>query len=210
VPSHSGCKILISNEARALASRSWGGCSGKVAELISLGLFLALISMPQAQNVASQAKCNSIEKVDFSESALSFGYQSLRFRNGKACTSDQAIADGCDWQHTLTVDQTLTPTPGQTIRLILINSNHLTGSGTWDHVFFFRCRNGYAVSEFSESYRDGVKIEKRSNTELWLVSGEWLKGDPDCCPSRQKTEIFRWDSKKNSFAMSTKSSRRRS
>ena len=134
--------------------------------------------------------------MDFNEAALSFGAQSLRFRNGKACTSDQAFADGCDWQHAITVDQALVPTPGQTIRLIVINSNHLTGSGAWDHVFFFRCRNGRAVSEFSESYRYGVKIEKRSNTELRLVSGEWLKGDPDCCPSRQKTEIFRWDSKK--------------
>jgi hypothetical protein len=178
--------------------------------LISLGLLLALMSMPQGQNVASEATCDRIEEMDFNEAALSFGAQPLRFRNGKACTSDQAIADGCDWQHTITVDQTLVPTPGQTIRLIVINSNHLTGSGAWDHVFFFRCRNGRAVSEFSESYRYGVKIEKRSNTELRLVSGEWLKGDPDCCPSRQKTEIFRWDSKKNAFAMSTKSSRRRS
>ncbi len=98
----------------------------------------------------------------------------------------------------------------QTIRLIVINSNHLIGSGAWDHVFFFRCRNGHAVSDFSESYRNGVKIEKRSNTELRLVSGEWPKGDRDCCLSRQMTEIFRWDSKKSAFAMSTKSSRRRS
>ena len=178
--------------------------------MISLVLLLALISMPQAQNVASGANCDSIEKMDFNEAALSFGSQSLRFQNGKACTSDQAIEDGCDWQHTLTVDQILVPTPSQTIRLIVINSNHLTGSGAWDHVFFFRCRNGHAVSDFSESYRYGVKIEKRSNTELWLVSGEWLKGDPDCCPSRQKTEIFRWDSKKSAFAMRTKSSRKRS
>jgi len=178
--------------------------------LISLGLLLALISMPQAQNVASGVNCDSIEKMGFNEAALSFGSQSLRFQNGKACTSDQAIEDGCAWRHTLTVDQTLVPTPGQTIRRIVINSNHLTGSGAWDHVLFFRCRNGHVVNEFSESYRNGVTIEKRSYTELWLVSGEWLKGDPDCCPSRQKTKIFRWDSKKNAFAMSTKSSRRRS
>ena len=168
-----------------------------------------MMSVPQKKIAAWGGTCEGIEGIDFKNADLNLEPQPLHFRDGKACTSDQEIADGCDWEHTVTVDKILVPEPGQTTRLIVVNSNHLTGSGAWDHVFFFRCRSGRVISEFSSKYLYGVKIEKRSDTELWLVSGEWLKGDPSCCPSREKKEIVRWDSRKGAYGVSTTTSRRR-
>jgi hypothetical protein len=170
-------------------------------EFIMTLLFIA--APPPGQSAAAGTACDAIEKVDFMNSELNFESNSMRFRDGKACTTDGGDASACDWEHTVALDKVLIPEPGKAVRLIIINSNHLTGSGAWDHVLLFECKDGKVTSLFNESYHD-IEVEKLGATEFSLVSGEWLKKDPECCPSRHKRETFRWDRKKGAFSLSEK------
>jgi hypothetical protein len=173
-------------------------------EFIMALLVFASGGQPSGQSTAAATRCDAIDKIDFNNSELNFESKLLQFRDGKACTKDGEDTGPCDWEHVVTFDKVLTPEPGQAVRLMIINSNHLTGSGAWDHVLLFECKDGRVVSAFNESYLHGVKIEKLASTEFSLISGEWLKNDPECCPSRNKREVFHWDRKKGAFILSEK------
>ena len=173
-------------------------------EYIMALLVFASGGQAPSQSIAAATQCDAIEKVDFNNSELSFGAKSLRFRDGKACTKEGEDSGPCDWEHVVTFDKVLIPEPGRAVRLMIINSNHLTGSGASDHVLLFECRNGRVVSVFNESYLYGVTIEKLASTEFSLISGEWLKNDQECCPSRKKREVLRWDRKTGAFILSKK------
>ena len=164
-------------------------------------LLIAAVSSP-AQSITAVTTCDSIDKVDFMNSELNFESSSMRFRDGRACTSDGADPAACDWEHTVTLDKVLAPEPGLAVRLIIINSSHQTGSGMWGHVLLFECKGGKVTSPFNQSYLQGVKVENLGDKEVTLLSGEWLKSDPECCPSRQKREVLRWDRKKGGFTLS--------
>ena len=172
-------------------------------EFVIALLFFAA-SQPSGQSYTAGTPCHEIDKVDLMNAELNFESKSLRFRDGKACTTDGEGDSACDWEHTVTLDKLLTPEPGQAVRLIILNSNHLTGSGAWDHVLLFECKEGKVTSLFNQGYLNGVKVEELGDAEFSLLSGEWLRKDPECCPSRHKREIFRWDRKKEAFTLSEK------
>ncbi len=157
-----------------------------------------------SQSPAVANTCESIDKVDFMNSELNFESNSLKFRDGRACTSDSVDSNSCDWEHTVTLDKLVLPEPGQTLRLIIITSSHKTGGEAWGHVLLFECRNNRVTGIFNESYHGGVTVERLDDTGYTLVSGEYSKTDPECCPSKFKREIFHWDRKKHAFTSSVK------
>ena len=170
--------------------------------MMVMWLLAAVPAFQQSSAVANT--CESIDKVDFMNSELNFESNSLKFRDGRACTSDSMDSNSCDWEHTVTLDKVLLPEPGQTLRLIIITSSHKTGGEAWGHVLLFECKDKRVTGTFNESYQGGVTVEKLGDTEFSLVSGEYAKTDPECCPSKFKREIFRWDRKKHAFTSSEK------
>jgi hypothetical protein len=121
----------------------------------------------------------------------------VRFVDGEACTCDCPEGDTCDWQHTIKADRLLAPG----VRLLVVNSNHRTGSGAWDHVTVVRCASGRATLVFRQRYLYGATLTEASPTTLTIVSGDWLDADPMCCPSREKRETFVWDSQRGRFTL---------
>jgi hypothetical protein len=123
----------------------------------------------------------------------------ITFRHGKAYTSDGTNPE--DWEHTFSVDRILDPDHGKELRLIVIHSNHLTGSGAWDTVIVFDCVRGGMKEIFERKYLYGVKLETTIGKELSLSSGDWQPDDPVCCPSKVKKEIYRWNENKGTYTL---------
>lgn len=141
-----------------------------------------------------ELRCPSVAGVDLGNARIG----RLRFTKGRACTFDD-LSKRCDWEHRVTRDEILRPVPGREVRLVVINSHHLTGSGAWDRVVVFDCVNGVMKAILEKSFLYGVRIEHAGEGEIIFVSGKWGKRDPMCCPSEERSEVYRWDEKAGKF-----------
>ncbi|HVN80694.1 MAG TPA: hypothetical protein VMW38_16995, partial [Terriglobia bacterium] len=112
---------------------------------------------------------------------------------------DQGEADHPDWQNEIGLDRMIRPEAGLTLRMIVISSNHLTGSGAWETVLIFTCVNGCLLKVFDRQYLYGAKLTVLSPQVISITSGEWAKNDPLCCPSYEKVELFRWNTIRRTF-----------
>ncbi len=146
-------------------------------------------------NANSELSCISVHTPDLQNANIN----DINFRQGKAYTSDGSSPK--DWEHTLSTDQILKPTTNREIRLIVINSNHLTGSGARDTVIAFDCVRGTLKKIFEKKYLYGVNIKIGQDDELLLTSGEWQPTDPTCCPSKEKIETYQWNQLKGTYLL---------
>lgn len=154
-----------------------------------------LVGNPVLQN---QSECNKITDLDFANMLLNVPRQGqIQFHEGKSL-----ILDGLgnkNWECTITKDLLFSPKPSMNLRLIVITCNHLSGSGAWDNVLIYCCRNGKLVRIFQERFLYGARISKLKEDHFSLISGEWLKGDPMCCPSKERLSTYQWDEKEQTF-----------
>lgn len=175
--------------------------NSKMTRTLFLPVLLLLIlisneSRLYAEGPPKNIPCSSIASFDLQNTTI----HNIKLVNGKACTSDSAeMPDRCDWEHTISRDEILKPIPGKEVRIVILHSNHETGSGAWETVLVFDCVNGFIGKLFEKKDLAGVKIEKKTNGEVILTSGVWQPKDPMCCPSKEKREIYRWSSKKNTY-----------
>ncbi len=156
---------------------------------------LIIASIPANINANSELSCTSVQTPDLQNAKIN----DLNFRQGKAYTSDGASPK--DWEHTLSTDRILKPNTEKEIRLIVIHSNHLTGSGAWDTVIAFDCVRGALKKIFEKKYLYGVKIKIKQGSELLLTSGEWQPTDQVCCPSKEKKEAYHWNQRKGTYLL---------
>lgn len=154
-----------------------------------------IAATPTELNANSELLCISVQIPDLQNANIN----DIDFRQGKAYTSDGSSPK--DWEHTLSTDQILKPHHNKEIRLIVINSNHLTGSGAWDTVIALDCVRGTLKKIFEKKYLHGVNIKIRQDDELLLISGEWQPTDPMCCPSKEKRETYQWNQLKGTYVL---------
>jgi hypothetical protein len=167
----------------------------------SIFLFVAIVSISvrsMAEVTSDDLLCSSVSSTNIRNSTIN----EIKFDEGKACTSDDpALPNQCDWEHEISRDEILRPVSGREVRLVVLNSNHKTGSGAWDTLIAFDCLNGIMKKIFEKKYLYGVRIEKNTDRELILTSGNWQPKDPQCCPSQEKHETYRWSANKNTYIL---------
>jgi hypothetical protein len=152
--------------------------------------------------------CKDIKTIEFRNFRMAVPDRGVvQFKNGTALSSDGE--EKSDWKINLIQDEVFHPSVGAEVRLLRITSNHLTGSGSWDHVFIYRCREGNLERIFQEEYLFGVKINKISAGELLFISGEWTVNDPMCCPSKESLSTYSWDNKVGTYKLEHKEYRSR-
>jgi len=173
--------------------------------VIVLTVLFGNVSKLKAEVPSEKFLCTSIAGLDLKNTTIN----NIKFVDGEACTSDSAeMPDHCDWKHTISRDEILKPISGKEVRLVILHSNHETGSGAWDTVLAFDCVNGSMRKLFEKKDLAGVKIEKTTGGAVILTSGIWQPKDPMCCPSKEKREIYRWSSSKSTYILeSTKTSK---
>ncbi len=165
--------------------------------ILLLVMLLSNASKLKAEVPPEKIPCSSIANLDLQNITIN----NIKFVDGEACTSDSDIMSDCDWEHEISGNELLKPVPDKEVRIIIINSNHKTGSGAWDTVLVFDCINGAVRKVFENKYLYGVKIEKITDGEFLLTSGAWQPKDPMCCPTKDKHERYQWDSAKGTYIL---------
>ena len=153
-------------------------------------------------NEPSPRRCTDISRIDLRNATIPLEDAGLfKLVDGKGCTSD-AVPGKCDWKQTLTMDRMLYPDKANALRLIKVNSTHVTGSGAWDYVLVLKCLGGQMMTVFQRQYPYGAKLEFAENGVLKIESGHWLRDDAECCPSKKRIESLNWNGERSSFELS--------
>jgi hypothetical protein len=103
-----------------------------------------------------------------------------------------------DWGLQLLMDRPEHPDPSAWIRVIVVDRNHLTGTGDWRWVMAFGCRNGSLVSVFPYGAM-GMAREHLSDRTLDLNQAVWAKDDAECCAGRHADIVDRWDAQQHRY-----------
>ncbi len=149
------------------------------------------------------APCTSVEKVDFKNAAIEVRRRGvLKFDSGTSYSydsPDHAEAAHPDWQNEISLDHIINPEAGLSLRMIVISSGHLTGTGAWGTVLIFTCVDGRLLKVFDRQYLYSAKVTFLEPHVISITSPDWDKDDPKCCPSHEKLESFRWNPVRKTF-----------
>jgi hypothetical protein len=113
---------------------------------------------------------------------------SLDFSHGTGCYSeDEDNPKECDWKVAVAEDRNI----ADDRRLIVVESEHMTGSGGWMDLLVLGCRAGKVTALFHDTY-EGIDVEEASADKLVLKFGRWVGSDPHCCPSMEEHQAYVW------------------
>ena len=135
----------------------------------------------------------------FDNGLFTFGGTPVRLKDGEGCVKLLPEDSGCDWLVTLTRAETW-GVGGQLV-LVVINRNHVAGSGEFDSVFWYACERGTLVPVWSHSYLYGATIVMGQESDVWITSGVWRPNDAMCCPSQERREHLAWNGAKRSVVL---------
>ncbi len=86
-------------------------------------------------------------------------------------------------------------------RLIVVDEDHMTGSGEWMHVLVLGCRAGKVTALFHDQFLYGVDVEKASADKLVLKFGSWVGSVAFCCPSMEEHQLYVWSKQAQKYVL---------
>jgi hypothetical protein len=129
------------------------------------------------------------------------GVEDLVLDGERICSSD-GIEPGtvnCGFEYTIKDRGALKPAADTDVRMVSVVKNHLTGSGAWETVLGFQCKDAHVETVFSKEFYYGASFEPISGTGFALTGGFWSGRDSLCCPSYKKRIVYSWDSRRGRF-----------
>jgi hypothetical protein len=157
---------------------------------------------------ARAQECSSIQQFDFRNATIPMaasdegsrsGPATFHLQQGVGFLSDDPIApQSHDWRIDLLLDRLEHPDPSTWVRVIVLDKDHLTGTGDWRYILAFDCRNGSLASLFQYA-AEGVTLKHLSAQTLDLYQAVWAKEDPHCCPSRHMELVYRWNALRHRY-----------
>jgi hypothetical protein len=170
--------------------------------------FAIAILLSLASGTARAQACRDIRQFNFKNAAIPIaapddggrsGPDLFHLHDGAGFLSDDPdSAQSHDWGLQLIADRLAHPDPSTWIRVIVVDKDHLTGTGDWRYVMVFGCRNGSLVSIFQYG-SEGVELKHLSDQRLDLYQAVWTKDDAHCCPSRHVDIVYRWDTQQHRY-----------
>jgi hypothetical protein len=146
--------------------------------------------------------CIDVTRFDFKNVELRIGGQadgsrqperSIRLRNGVGFISDSpASLESRDWKITLKVNRVVRPDASTWAKVIVLDQNHLAGTGDWRHVLVYSCANGSLVRLFQYA-SEGMALEHTDGRTIRLYRAQWKSSDAHCCPSQHLELTYEWD-----------------
>jgi hypothetical protein len=153
--------------------------------------------------------CQGVTSVIFNDATLALDKSEIiSFSSGTACPVD-VDAGRCCLEYAITADRLLQPDKQNNIRVVVINRNMLCGSGYGDYLLFYSCVDGRLKNLLKKYYDGGVKLEENSNSELVVTSAIWQESDSHASPSMNRIELYKWDTKSESFIIEKSEARTR-
>jgi hypothetical protein len=153
-------------------------------------------------NIASGQACSDIRSFDLRNATISSssaggspgGHSVFHFRNGKAFIDDDSVSVNSqihDWELEITSNVLIHPDSSTWLRVITFDRTHLTGTGTWNYVMAFTCKQQLIhVFEYSGLY---LRLTHLDTQTLVLEQETRKKNDPYCCPTGRQpgsTQLF--------------------
>ena len=170
----------------------------RVAGLLAIIAFLSTAHAAAQESGPSHVRCGNASAI-LRNGAFTLRIGPVRLRDGTGCVKDDLAARQCDWTVELTRFERWGAAPG--FLLAVVHSNHQEGSGAWDSVFMWSCRDGDAAAGFTERYLYGAKIDLGNDLDFRITRGVWLASDATCCPSEEKTEHYVWNGRRGRFML---------
>jgi hypothetical protein len=124
----------------------------------------------------------------------------LDFSHGTGCYAEEEDEDSpkeCDWKVTVDRDRNI----ADDRRLIVVDSDHMIGSGDWIDVLVLGCRAGKVMALFHDQFSDSVDVEEASADKLVLTFGRWVGSDPHCCPSMEEHQVYVWSKQAQKYVL---------
>lgn len=147
--------------------------------------------MPQAQRPGERGPerllCGTATR-DIREGTFRLDIGTVSLRDGRGKT------DGSEWDLTLKRADYV----NGRFFLIILNANHVRGSGAHDSVFIYECRSNRMSQVFATRNEGGARVEFHGSS-FTIRSGEWANSDPQCCPSHERTDAYAWNPRSHRF-----------
>ena len=126
-------------------------------------------------------------------------YPTVDFSHGTGCYAEEENDDSkeCDWKVTIDQDRNI----ADDRRLIVVDSDHMKGSGEWSDVLVLGCRAGKVTPLFHDVFLYGVDVEEASADKLVLKFGRWVGSDPRCCPSMEEHKVYVWSKEGQKYVL---------
>ncbi len=101
------------------------------------------------------------------------------------------------------MDREAHPEPTIWIRVIELEDDHLTGTGTWHYLLAFSCEKGHLARKFQFS-AEGVFLEHLDDQTLKLGQGIWTPTDSPADPSRRRELTYKWNTRVHQYRLISK------
>ena len=113
----------------------------------------------------------------------------MDFSHGLGCYSEGGeYSNPCDWKVAVSEDRNIS----EDRRLIVVNTEHMSGQGAQGNVLVLGCRAGKVASLLEETFNREVAVEEVSADKLVLKYSEWEPKDAVCCPSMEGRKAYVW------------------
>jgi hypothetical protein len=119
------------------------------------------------------------------------------YSHGTGCYAEEKDSKECDWEVTIEEDRNI----ADDLRLIVVSSNHMTGSGEWSDLLVLGCRAGKVTPLFHDVFLYGVDVEEASADKLVLTSLSWGDSDARCCPSMKEHQVYVWSKQAQKYVL---------
>jgi hypothetical protein len=116
--------------------------------------------------------------------------ESIRLHDGAGFSSD-GEAGAHDWRITSIENHLLHPDAKTWVRVIVLDKNHLTGTGDWRYIMAFTCADGSLVRLFQYG-SEGVSLKHVEDRALVLYQAVWGSEDAHAEPSEHRELAYRW------------------
>ena len=171
-------------------------------------LALVMAACSVFASVSRAQTCTDVKTFDFRNATIQVASRIVRdpsavdsfpLRDGVAFTSDDPDSpDAHDWRVKLILDRTVHPESDTWLRVLELEKDHLTGSGSWYYVLAFDCRKGnvervlqYGSLNMSLRHLDDTEIDLHQAVRLPEGSG----GEPNW----HCDVIYRWSSTDHAY-----------
>jgi hypothetical protein len=157
---------------------------------------------------AQSQACSNVRHFDFknvtihtapSDDGSRQGSETFHLRDGITFISDDPDSlESHDWKVELLEDHAVHPDPLTWIRVIVLERDHLTGTGTWHYILAFSCQEGHLVRLFQYS-STGVNLMHLDDQSLQLYQAIRAPTDSYANPSRHSVLSYKWNAKEHRY-----------
>jgi len=170
-------------------------------------------------DLSAQYTCDNVATFDFRNNILTMGGTGLTtpqeygvfnfpgvkeqfvFRNGTAVhweDPENRNPQKPDFRITIDHDQLVHPNGSSGVKILVVEMDHVTGTGSFQYLVAYDCRGG-RLHKLLDVSGEGVSFRKATNSGIELTLFLWADRDAHCCPSKRADVTFQWSPKRQAY-----------